>query len=132
METTKHGLSEKEKELAQLLMAECKSTSDIQEKLKRLFAGTIEQMLEAEMEEHLGYTKNAIEGNNTGNSRNGYGKKTIKSDYGECEIAVPRDRNGEFEPRIIAKRQTRTDEIEQKIMTMYAKGMPIEYNKDKT
>ncbi len=51
-------------------------------------------MLEAEMEEHLGNTKNAIEGNNTGNSRNGYGKKTIKSDYGECEIAVPRDRNG--------------------------------------
>ncbi len=123
MKTTKHGLSEKEKELAQLLMAECKSTSDIQEKLKRLFAGTIEQMLEAEMEEHLGYTKNAIEGNNTGNSRNGNGKKTIKSDYGEFEIAVPRDRNGEFEPKIIAKRQTRTDEIEQKIMAIYAKGM---------
>ncbi len=123
MKRTNHGLSEKEKELAQYLMAECKSTSDIQEKLKRLFSGTIELMLEAEMEEHLGYSKNAIEGNNTGNSRNGYGKKTIKSDYGECEIAVPRDRNGEFEPRIIAKRQTRTDEIEQKIMAMYAKGM---------
>ncbi len=89
---TKHGLSEKEKELAQLLMAEYKSTRDILEKLKQLFAGTIEQMLEAEMEEHLGYTKNEIEGNNTGNSRNGYGKKTIKSDYGECEIAVPRDK----------------------------------------
>ncbi len=132
MKKTNHGLSEKEKELVQLLMVECKSTSDFQEKLKRLFSGTIELMLETDMEEHLGYTKNAIEGNNTGNSRNGYGKKTIKSDYGECEIAVPRDRNGEFEPRIIAKRQTRTDEIEQKIMAMYAKGMPIEYNKDKT
>ena len=56
-------------------------------------------------------------------SRNGYGKKTISSDYGECEIAVPRDRNGEFEPKIIAKRQTRTEEIEEKIMAMYAKGM---------
>jgi len=89
-------------------------------------------MLEADMEEHLGYTKNTIEGNNTGNNRNGYGKKTIKSDYGECEIAVPRDRKGEFEPKIIAKRLTRTDEIAQKIMAMYAKGMPIEYNKDKT
>ncbi len=89
-------------------------------------------MLEAEMEEHLGYTRNAIEGNNTGNSWNRYGRKTIKSDYGECEIAVPRDRNVEFEPGIIAKRQTRTDKIEQKIMAMYAKGMPIEYNKDKT
>ncbi len=77
MKTTKHGLSEKEKELAQLLMEECKSTRDIQDKLKRLFAGTIEQMLEAELEEQLGYSKNAIEGNNTGNSRNGYGRKTI-------------------------------------------------------
>ncbi len=62
-------------------------------------------------------------GNNSGNSRNGYGKKTISSDYVECEISVPRDRNGEFEPKVIEKRQTRTDEIEQKIMAMYAKGM---------
>lgn len=50
------------------------------------------------MDEHLGYEKNSILGNNSGNSRNGYGKKTISSEYGECEIAVPRDRNGEFEP----------------------------------
>lgn len=123
MKTRKHGLSEKEMELVQYLMADCKSTGDIQEKLKRLFAGTIEQMLEAEMEEHLGYEKHSAEGNNSGNSRNGYGKKTITSDYGECEIAVPRDRNGEFRPQVIEKRQTRTDEIEQKIMAMYAKGM---------
>ena len=123
MNTRRNELSEKEKELVQLLMSECETTRDIQEKLKRLFAGTIEQMLEAEMEEHLGYEKNSVAGNNTGNSRNGYGKKRIISDYGECEIAVPRDRNGEFEPRVLAKRQTRTDEIEQKIQTMYAKGM---------
>lgn len=71
-------------------------------------------MLEAEMDEHLGYEKNSVAGNNSGNSRNGYGKKTIISDYGECEIAVPRDRNGDFEPKVIEKRQTRTDEIEQK------------------
>ena len=119
----KHGLDEKEMELAGLLMADCETTGDIQAKLKRLFAGTIEQMLEAEMDEHLGYEKNSVSGNNSGNSRNGYGKKTISSEYGECEIAVPRDRNGEFEPRVIEKRQTRTDEIEQKIMAMYAKGM---------
>ncbi len=67
--------------------------------------------------------KNSVAGNNSGNSRNGYGKKTITSDYSECEISVPRDRNGEFEPKIIEKRQTRTDEIEQKILAMYAKGM---------
>lgn len=90
-------------ELVKLIMAECESTGDIQAKLKRLFAGTIEQMLEAEMDEHLGYEKNSVLGNNSGNSRNGYGKKTITSDYGECEISVPRDRNGEFEPKIIEK-----------------------------
>ena len=123
MKTRTHGLNEKEMELVKLLMADCQTTGDIQAKLKCLFAGTIEQMLEAEMDEHLGYEKNSVAGNNSGNSRNGYGKKTITSDYGECEISVPRDRNGEFEPKIIEKRQTRTDEIEQKIMAMYAKGM---------
>ena len=123
MKTRTHGLNEREMELVKLLMSECKSTGDIQNKLKRLFAGTIEQMLEAEMDEHLGYEKNSVAGNNSGNSRNGYSKKTISSDYGECEISVPRDRNGEFEPRVIEKRQTRTNEIEEKIMSMYAKGM---------
>lgn len=105
-------------------MSECKTTAYIQlhSKLKRLFAGTIEQMLKAEMDEHLGYEKNSTKGNNSGNSRNSYGKK-ITSDYGECEIFVPRDRNGEFEPQIMGKRQTRTDEIEEKNMGMYAKGM---------
>ena len=110
-------------ELVQLLVADCKSTGDIQQKLKRLFAGTIEQMLEAEMDKHLGYEKHSVSGNNPGNSRNGYNKKTISSEYGECEISVPRDRNREFEPKVIEKRQTRTDEIEQKIMAMYTRGM---------
>ena len=71
MKNRNHGLSEKEMELVQLLMAACESTGDIQAKLKRLFAGTIEQMLEAEMDEHLGYEKNSALGNNSGNSRNG-------------------------------------------------------------
>ena len=123
MRESRNKLTEKEMELARMLMSECNTTADVQSKLKRLFAGTIEQMLEAEMDEHLGYEKNSVLGNNSGNSRNGYGKKTIISDYGECEISVPRDRNGEFEPKVIEKRQTRTDEIEQKINAMYAKGM---------
>ena len=63
-----HGLNEKEMELVKLLMADCRTTGDIQDKLKRLFAGTIEQMLEAEMDEHLGYEKNSVAGNNSGNS----------------------------------------------------------------
>ena len=76
---SKNILTEKEMELVSLLMQDCQSTGDIQSKLKRLFAGTIEQMLEAEMDEHLGYEKHSIEGNNTGNSRNGYNHKTIIS-----------------------------------------------------
>ena len=71
MKARTQGLTEKEEELVKLLVEECESTRDIQEKLKRLFAGTIEQMLEAEMEEHLGYEKHSVEGKNSGNSRNG-------------------------------------------------------------
>ncbi len=114
MRTTKNILKEKEMELVSLLMADCQNTGDIQRKLKRLFAGTIEQMLEAEMDENLGYEKHNVEGNNSVNSRNGYNRKTIISDYGESEIILPRDRNGEFEPRILEKRQVRTDEIDKK------------------
>jgi putative transposase len=118
-------VNEKAVELSRLLAAECATTQDIATLLKKLFAGTIEQMLEEEMAEHLGYAKNNVEGNNSGNSRNGYNKKTIKSEWGESEISVPRDRNGEFEPRVIEKRQTRTDEIERRILSMYAKGMSV-------
>jgi len=123
MRQSKNILTEHEMELVSLLMSDCQSTGDIQTKLKRLFAGTIEQMLECEMEEHLGYEKNSNMGDNSGNSRNGYNHKTVVSDYGESEVSVPRDRNGEFEPKVLEKRQTRTDEIEQKIMAMYSKGM---------
>jgi putative transposase len=123
MKRSKNILTDKEMELVSMLMQDCKSTSDIQSKLKRLFAGTIEQMLEAEIDEHLGYEKHSVAGNNSGNSRNGYNHKTIISDYGESDIAVPRDRNGQFEPKVLEKWQTRTNEIEQKIMAMYAKGM---------
>jgi putative transposase len=123
MKQSKNILTDKEMELVSMLMQDCKSTSDIQMKLKRLFAGTIEQMLEAEMDEHLGYEKHSSYGGNSGNSRNGYNHKNIISDYGESNIAIPRDRNGQFEPKVLEKWQTRTNEIEQKILAMYAKGM---------
>jgi len=123
MRQSKNILTDKEKELVSILMKDCESTSDIQKKLKRLFAGTIEQMLESEMDEHLGYEKHSNAGDNSGNSRNGYDHKTIYSEYGASEIDIPRDRNAEFEPKVVVKRQTRTDEIEQKIMAMYSKGM---------
>ena len=116
-------MHEKVKELVALLADECGNLEDVQALLKSLFKGTIEQMLESEMEEHLGYEKHNILGNNSGNSRNGYGKKTLKTDLGETEIEVPRDRNGKFDPQVIEKRQTRSDDLENRILAMYAKGM---------
>lgn len=116
-------LNEQEMQLAELISEDCSSPKELTEKLKNLFSGALEKMLEAELEEHLGYEKNSVIGNNSGNSRNGYGKKVIKSEWGESEIAVPRDRNGTFEPQIIEKRQTRTDDIETRVLAMYSKGM---------
>ena len=118
-------LNEQEMKLVELISEGCKTPNDITSKLKQLFAGTLEKMLEAEMDEHLGYEKNSILGNNSGNSRNGYGKKTIKSEWGESEISVPRDRTGTFEPQVIEKRQTRTDDMEACILAMYQKGMSV-------
>ena len=82
-------LNEQEMKLVELISEGCKTPNDITSKLKQLFAGTLEKMLEAEMDEHLGYEKNSILGNNSGNSRNGYGKKTIKSEWGESEYLYP-------------------------------------------
>jgi len=116
-------LNEREMELVAMLCEDCETPADITTKLKSLFAGTLEKMLEAEMEEHLGYDKHSITGNNSGNSRNGFNTKTIKSEWGEAEISVPRDRSGTFEPSVIEKRQTRTDDIETRVLAMYSKGM---------
>ena len=118
-------LNEDEMKLVELISGNCKTPADVTEKLKNLFAGTLQKILEAEMDEHLGYEKNSVLGNNSGNNRNGYGKKVIKSEWGESEISVPCDRKGTFEPRIIQKRQTRTDDIEARILAMYQKGMSV-------
>jgi len=116
-------MHERERELIKLLAKECNSLDDVQNLLKKLFKDTIEEMLEAEMDEHLGYEKNNSAGNNTGNSRNGFNKKTIQSKMGKTQINVPRDRNGEFDPKLIAKYQTKTGDLENQIIAMYAKGM---------
>jgi len=116
-------LNEKQMELVKAISQECNTPAEVTSLLKSLFAGTLEQMLQAEIEEHLGYEAHSPVGDNTGNSRNGYGKKTIKSEWGEAEISVPRDRNGTFEPAVIEKRQTRTDEIEARVLAMYSKGL---------
>ena len=110
-------------QLAKEVAKDCKSVEDVHNLLKDLFKGTLQEILEAEMSEHLGYDKHSVSGNNTGNSRNGYSSKTLKTSMGETEIKVPRDRNGDFEPQIIKKYEKNASEIEQQIIAMYAKGM---------
>lgn len=116
-------MQEKKKELVRLLAQECRNVDDVQSLLKDLFKSTIEEMLEVEMDEHLGYEKHNVEGINSGNSRNGHSKKTIQSKFGESEINVPRDRNGDFDPQVIGKYQTKTPDLDTQIIAMYAKGM---------
>ncbi len=89
----------------------------------RLFARTLEQMLEAELTEHLGYEKYEAKGRNSGNSRNGSYQKKVRISSGETEVEIPRDRNGEYEPRLLKKYQASSNELEDKIIGMYARGM---------
>ena len=97
------------------------SAADIQEALKDLLGGTIKEMMEAEMDDHLGYEKS--ERSDSDDYRNGYKKKQITSNYGSMEIDVPQDRKSTFEPKVVKKRQKDISEIDQKIISMYAKGM---------
>lgn len=86
----------------------------------KLFSKTIEEMLEAELTSQLGYERYEAEGRNSGNSRNGYYTRKMRTSGGDSEIQVPRDRNGEFQSELLKKN---SNEIEQKVITMYAKGM---------
>ena len=113
---------EKKNIIAELIKTyEIKTAQDIQDALKDLLGDTIQEMLESEMNEHLGYEKYE-RGENT-NSRNRYKTKRVRSGMGEYEIDVPQDRDSSFEPQIVKKRQKDISEIEQKIINMYALGM---------
>lgn len=109
--------------LAQEVAKDCKTVEDVHNLLKDLFKRTLQEILEVEISEHLGYDKHSSAGIKSGNSRNGYSKKTIKTQLGETEISIPRDRNGEFEPQIIKKHERSSNELEEQIIAMYAKGM---------
>jgi transposase-like protein len=91
--------------------------------IKKLMAKALEGMLDSELTEQLGYEKHSPTGKNTGNSRNGKTKKTLKNDNGEIELSIPRDRNGEFDPIIVKKYERTLGPIEDKIISMYAKGI---------
>src|SRR5574344_46340 len=96
---------------------------DVQEMLKDLLGDTMQGMLEAEMDEKLGYSKYDYHNKDTDDSRNGYSKKTVTSSLGEIELDIPRDRKGEFEPQAVKKNQTDISNIEDQVLSMYAKGM---------
>ena len=91
--------------------------------LKDLLGGTIQTMLEAEIEDNLGYSKHNYKEKITNNSRNGHSNKTVRSEYGTIDLDIPRDRNGEFEPQIIPKHQREITGIEGQILSLYSKGM---------
>ena len=97
------------------------TAEDIQDALKDLLGGTIKEMMEAEMDDHLGYEKSERSDND--DYRNGYKHKQVNSRYGSMEIEVPQDRKSTFEPQIVKKRQKDISDIDQKIISMYAKGM---------
>ena len=91
--------------------------------LKQLTKALVERALNAELTHHLGYTKNDPQGRSSGNSRNGKSRKKLKGDFGEVTIEVPRDRAAKFEPKIVEKHQRRFDGFDDKILSMYARGM---------
>ena len=91
--------------------------------IKKLIKSSVEGMLEAELTEHLGYQKHSPYGKNSGNNRNGKSYKTLKNEQGEIDITVPRDRNGSFDPIVVKKYERTLGPIENKIISMYAKGM---------
>src|SRR5918911_3394147 len=91
--------------------------------LKQLTKAVLERAMQAELTHHLGYDKHSPTGNNSGNSRNGKSKKTLKGDFGSLPLEVPRDRNSTFEPQIVPKGQTRFEGFDDKILSLYARGM---------
>jgi len=101
-----------------------KGREDFDEFFSGLFKEGLNQMLKAEMTDHLGYEKHSKEGENSGNSRNGDYPKTLKTNLGEIQVNIPRDRNGEYDPKVIPKHESRlSDEIAQVIIGLYSRGM---------
>ena len=115
-------------ELIREHLAEGKNPKELLEEgglLKQLTKQLVQKCLEAEMDTHLGYEKNERAGKGSENRRNGYSKKTLKSEQGEINLGIPRDRAGEFEPQIVSKHQTRLAGLDSKVIALYARGMTV-------
>lgn len=122
------GLSQNPGALKKLLIAQLRARGgtpavDSKVLVQSLVKQTLEAFLELEMEEHLGYPRHAAEGRGSGNSRNGTSTKTVRGDFGEIEIETPRDRTGDFEPKLVAKRQTSVGNFTETVISLYARGM---------
>ena len=115
-------------ELIDSLLADYKKPEDLIGEnglLKLLTKKLVERALQAEMAEHLGHAKHESVANPAGNTRNGTSRKTLKGDFGELPIEIPRDRHGSFEPQIVTKHQTRWAGFDEKILSLYARGMTV-------
>lgn len=117
--------NERRAKISELLkVANISSMSDIQDLFKETIAEFMENGLDAELEDELGYSKYDYKNKDTENSRNGHSKKTLKTSFGNIEVETPRDRKGEFEPQLLKKNQTGiAQDVEEKFLSMYAKGM---------
>ena len=93
--------------------------------LKQLTKALVERALQTEMTVHLGHDKHSAVVNSAGNARNGKSNKTLKGEFGELPIEIPRDRDGSFEPQLIPKHQTRWAGFDDKIISLYARGMTV-------
>lgn len=119
-------MSKLDKDLVKELIKDCKTPEDFFGEnglIKSFVKSVMESALNAELTSHLGYEKHDPAGYNTGNSRNGTSPKTIKGEFGEVEIEVPRDRTGNFSPQLLPKNQTRFEGFDDKILSLYARGM---------
>ena len=114
------------KEVLDELIGELKNPEEFYGKgglIETLTRAITERVLEGELTHHLGYPKHSVAGNNSGNSRNGKTSKTVKGSNGDLDLEIPRDRNSSFEPQLIQKRQKRFDGFDEKIISLYARGM---------
>jgi len=110
------------------LLKDCKTAEDVLGKngvIKKMTKDLLERMLPDELTHHLGYEKNDPAGHHSGNARNGKTPKTLKTEQGKIPVSIPRDRNGEFEPVVIPKGKTRFSGLDEKIISMYARGLSV-------
>jgi putative transposase len=111
------------RQLAKKIAKDIKTEADLGDFSKLLKKIVVETALDAELTDHLGYDKHSPKGNGSGNSRNGKSRKRLKGDHGDIDLDIPRDREGGFEPQIVKRGQSRLTQMDDQILSLYAKGM---------